>query len=47
VFDIFLVAGINPFKEHSEDEMNMFKDTAIKVFKGAKVISDMAGLTRL
>jgi spermidine/putrescine transport system substrate-binding protein len=28
VFDIFLVAGINPFKEHSDDEMNTFKDTA-------------------
>ena len=46
VFDIFLVAGINPFKEHSEDEMNTFKDTAIKVFKGAKVVSDMAGLNQ-
>jgi spermidine/putrescine transport system substrate-binding protein len=46
VFDIFLVAGINPFKEHSEDEMNTFKDTATKVFKNAKVISDMAGLNQ-
>jgi spermidine/putrescine transport system substrate-binding protein len=46
VFDTFLVAGINPFKEHSEDEMNTFKDTAIKVFNGAKVVSDMAGLNR-
>jgi spermidine/putrescine transport system substrate-binding protein len=46
VFDIFLVAGINPFKEHSEDEMNTFKDTAIKVFKNAKVVSDMAGLNQ-
>jgi spermidine/putrescine transport system substrate-binding protein len=46
VFDIFLVAGINPFKEHSEDEMNTFTDTAIKVFKNAKVVSDMAGLNQ-
>ena len=46
VFDIFLIAGINPFKEHSEDEMNTFKDTATKVFKEAKVISDMAGLNQ-
>ena len=46
VFDIFLVAGINPFKEHSEEEMNTFKDTAIKVFKDAKVVSDMAGLNQ-
>ena len=46
MFDIFLVAGINPFKEHSEDEMDTFKDTAIKVFKGAKVVSDMAGLNQ-
>jgi len=25
-------------KEHSADEMNTFKDTAIKVFKDAKVV---------
>src|SRR6516225_5190391 len=46
VFDIFLIAGINPFKEHSEDEMNTFKDTATRVFKEAKVVSDMAGLNQ-
>jgi spermidine/putrescine transport system substrate-binding protein len=46
VFEIFLVAVINPFKEHSDDEMNNFKDTAIRVFKGAKLVSDMAGLNR-
>jgi hypothetical protein len=46
VFHIFLVAGINPFKEHSEDEMKTFKDTAIKIFKGAKMVSDMASLNQ-
>jgi spermidine/putrescine transport system substrate-binding protein len=46
VFDIFLIAGINPFKEQSESEMNTFKAAAIKVFKEAKMISDMAGLNQ-
>jgi len=46
VFDVFLVAGINPFKEHSDDEMNTFKDTAIKIFKGAKMVGGMATLNR-
>ena len=39
VFDIFLIAGIDPFKEHSEDEMNKFKETAVRVFKGAKMVA--------
>ncbi len=46
VFDIFLIAGINPFKEHSEDEMKTFKDTAVRIFKGAKKVGDMAGLNQ-
>jgi spermidine/putrescine transport system substrate-binding protein len=46
VFDIFLIAGINPFKEHSEDEMKTFKDTAIRIFKGGKMVGDMASLNQ-
>lgn len=46
VFDIFLIAGINPFKEHSAEEMQRFEQTAVKVFKNAKMVSDIASLNQ-
>jgi spermidine/putrescine transport system substrate-binding protein len=46
VFDIFLVAGINPFVEHTPAQMDAFKQTAIKVFKGAKMVGDVASLNQ-
>lgn len=46
VFDIFLIAGINPFKTHSAEEMQRFEQTAYKVFKGAKMVSDIASLNQ-
>ncbi|TFF17842.1 spermidine/putrescine ABC transporter substrate-binding protein [Jiella endophytica] len=46
VFNIFLVAGLDPFKEHSPEEMKAFEDTALKVFKGAKLIGDIATMNQ-
>ena len=46
VFDIFLIAGINPFVVHTEAEMAKFEQTAIKVFKGAKMVGDVASLNQ-
>lgn len=46
VFDIFMIAGINPFVEHTPDEMKRFEETATSVFKGAKMISDIASLNQ-
>ncbi|MGV8937361.1 MAG: ABC transporter substrate-binding protein [Allorhizobium sp.] len=46
VFNIFLIAGINPFKDHTEEEMKAFSATAEKVFKGAKMVGDMASLNQ-
>jgi spermidine/putrescine transport system substrate-binding protein len=46
VSDIFLIAGINPFVVHTEAEMAKFEQTAIKVFKGAKMVSDVASLNQ-
>jgi spermidine/putrescine transport system substrate-binding protein len=46
VFDLFMIAGINPFKAHSEDELKIFSATAEKVFKGAKMVGDMASLNQ-
>lgn len=46
VFDIFLIAGLNPFVEHTAEEMAKFEQTAIKVFKNAKMVSDVASLNQ-
>ncbi len=46
VFNIFMVAGINPFVEHSAEELKKFEDTALKVFKGAKLAGDIATMNQ-
>ena len=46
VFDIFLVAGINPFIEHTPAQMAKFQETANAVFKGAKMIRDASSLNQ-
>lgn len=46
VFNIFMVAGINPFKEHTEEEFKTFSETALKVFKGAKMVGDIATMNQ-
>lgn len=46
VFNIFLVAGIDPFKVHTPEELAKFEETAKKVFKGAKLIGDIATMNQ-
>ena len=46
VFDIFLIAGIDPFREHSDDEFAKFDEAAKRVFKGAKVVGDIATMNQ-
>lgn len=46
VFAIFIIAGIDPFREHTEAEFALFSETAKKVFKGAKLIGDMAAMNQ-
>lgn len=46
VFDMFMIAGINPFKVHSPAELAKFEETAKRVFKGAKVVGDMATMNQ-
>lgn len=46
VFDIFMIAGINPFKVHSAEELAKFEETARRVFKGAKLVGDMASMNQ-
>jgi spermidine/putrescine transport system substrate-binding protein len=46
VFNICLVAGFDPFKVHSDDEVAKFKDMAEVVFKNAKVVGDIATMNQ-
>lgn len=46
VFCIFMVAGINPFKQHDEAEMKAFGETATRVYGGAKLIGDLATMNQ-
>jgi spermidine/putrescine transport system substrate-binding protein len=46
VFNICLIAGFDPFKVHTDDEVAKFKETAERVFKGAKVVGDIATMNQ-
>lgn len=46
VFNIFMVAGIDPFKEHSPEELARFDQAAQRVFKGAKLVGDAATMNQ-
>lgn len=46
VFNICLIAGFDPFKVHSDEEVAKFKETAQRVFKGAKVVGDIATMNQ-
>ncbi len=46
VFGIFVIAGIDPFKVHTDAELATFETTAKKVFKGAKMIGDIATMNQ-
>ncbi len=46
VFCIFMIAGIDPFKEHDADEMAKFEETARRVFGGARLVGDIAAMNQ-
>jgi spermidine/putrescine transport system substrate-binding protein len=46
VFCICCISGFDPFKEHSEDEVAKFTETAKRVFKGAKLVGDIATMNQ-
>ena len=46
VFCICCIAGFDPFKEHSDEEVTKFSDTAKRVFKGAKLVADLATMNQ-
>jgi spermidine/putrescine transport system substrate-binding protein len=46
VFCICCIAGFDPFKMHSDEEVAKFTETAKRVFKGAKVVGDIATMNQ-
>ena len=46
VFDICLISGFDPFRVHNDDEVAKFEETAKRVFKGAKVVGDIATMNQ-
>jgi spermidine/putrescine transport system substrate-binding protein len=46
VFNLCLISGFDPFREHTDDEVAKFSETAKRVFKGAKVVGDIATMNQ-
>lgn len=46
VFNICLISGFDPFREHTDDEVAKFTETAKTVFKGAKLVGDIATMNQ-
>lgn len=46
VFDIFLIAGIDPFRQHTAAEQLNFAATAVSFFKNAKVVGDIPAMNK-
>ena len=46
VFDICLISGFDPFVEHTDDQVAKFTETAKRVFKGAKLVGDIATMNQ-
>jgi spermidine/putrescine transport system substrate-binding protein len=46
VFNICVIAGFDPFREHTEDEVAKFGETAKTVFGGAKLVGDIATMNQ-
>ena len=46
VAHLFCIAGIDPYKVHTPDEMEKFKETCHRIFEGAKFIGDIAAMNQ-
>jgi spermidine/putrescine transport system substrate-binding protein len=46
VFCICCIAGFDPFREHTDDEVSKFSEAAKRVFKGAKLVADIATMNQ-
>ncbi len=46
VFVLCCISGFDPFKQHTDEEVAKFTETAKRVFKGAKVVGDIATMNQ-
>jgi spermidine/putrescine transport system substrate-binding protein len=46
VFNICCIAGFDPFRAHTDEEVAKFTEAAKRVFKGAKVVGDIATMNQ-
>jgi spermidine/putrescine transport system substrate-binding protein len=46
VFDLCCIAGFDPFREHTEEEVTKYTETAKRVFKGARMVGDLATMNQ-
>ena len=46
VFNVCCIAGFDPFKTHTDEEVAKFTEAAKRVFKGAKVVGDIATMNQ-
>ena len=46
VFCLCCIAGFDPFKVHNDEEVAKFTETAKRVFKGAKLVGDIATMNQ-
>jgi spermidine/putrescine transport system substrate-binding protein len=46
VFVLCCISGFDPFREHTDDEVAQFEETANRVFKGAKLVGDIATMNQ-
>jgi spermidine/putrescine transport system substrate-binding protein len=46
VFDLCLIAGFDPFREHNDEEVAKFEAAARKLFKDAKLVGDIATMNQ-
>jgi spermidine/putrescine transport system substrate-binding protein len=46
VFTICMISGVDPFREHTEEEIAKYDATAKRLFKGAKLVGDIPTLNQ-
>lgn len=46
VFNLCCIAGFDPFREHTDEEVAKYTDAANTVFKGAKLVANLANLNQ-
>jgi len=46
VFDLCCIAGFDPFREHTEEEVTKYTEAAKRVFKGARMVGDLATMNQ-